>query len=46
MMKNIRGREARGINQKATWEALQTLCMEDEPNKQANTSAATLHLYK
>lgn len=47
MVKNIQDREAKGIDQTETWEALKSLTLEsNKDNKDVNIPASTLNLYQ
>lgn len=46
MLKNIREREAQGIEQKDTWEALKSLIHNDSEYKRQNIKASSVDLYR
>ena len=46
VIRNIKEREAQGIEQKDTWEALQSLLIDCDPDKSHNLKASAVDLYR
>ena len=46
MVKNIKGREAQGKDQQATWDAIQSLINDSEEGKEANLASSSIEMYR
>lgn len=46
MVKNIKGREAQGKDQQATWDAIQSLINDSEEGKEANLASSSIAMYR